>query len=492
MRSISIMYDSLNRNMLSPYGNTETITPNFQRLARHSVKFDTFYAGSLPCMPARRELHTGRYNFLHRSWGPIEPFDISAFQLLSANGVYTHFISDHAHYWQEGGLTYHNRYSSYEFIRGQEGDLCVGDSHGYGGTMDLHRQDGINRKKFVKEEDFPHARCYKSALEFLERNKDNGNWHLHLEFFDPHEPFTVPGRFLEMYGLNPDDSQDWPAYDTVAHQQEDESYRLHYCALLTMCDEYLGKLLDYMDANGMWDDTLLTVNTDHGYLLGEHGYYAKNYMPMYEEIARLPFFLWNPAAGNKNRTCGQLAQTIDIAPTLLDYHHVPIPREMQGKSLLPVAASGARIHDFVLFGEFGKHVNITDGRFVYMRAGRNENLNEYTMMPTHIFTPFSVEELKKTDKELTTCFQFTQGVPVMKIPATTANAPDNSCYWYDRHMKYGDLLFDLHIDPCQKTPVCDIGVETEMIGHLIEELKKSDSPIEQYDRLGLQLQRKDV
>ena len=69
MRVIMVMFDSLNRNMLNPYGGNLAATPNFNRLAEHSVTFDNCYAGSLPCMPARRELHTGRYNFLHRSWG---------------------------------------------------------------------------------------------------------------------------------------------------------------------------------------------------------------------------------------------------------------------------------------------------------------------------------------------------------------------------------------------------------------------------------------
>lgn len=89
MRAIMVMYDSLNRSYLQPYGAEESDTPNFSRLARHAVCFTRNYANSLPCMPARRELHTGRYNFLHRSWGPLEPFDDSMPELLKQSGVYT-------------------------------------------------------------------------------------------------------------------------------------------------------------------------------------------------------------------------------------------------------------------------------------------------------------------------------------------------------------------------------------------------------------------
>jgi len=75
MKAIMVMFDSLNRHMLPPCGWNRVHAPNFTRLASRSVTFDNSYAGSMPCMPACREMHTGRYNFLHRSWGPLEPFE---------------------------------------------------------------------------------------------------------------------------------------------------------------------------------------------------------------------------------------------------------------------------------------------------------------------------------------------------------------------------------------------------------------------------------
>lgn len=122
MRTIFVLFDSLVRNALECYGGSSIYTPNFKRFAERSITFDQHYTGSLPCMPARRDLHTGRLNFLHRSWGPLEPFDRSFSEALQAAGVYTHLVSDHYHYWEDGGSTYHNRYSSWEFIRGQEWD----------------------------------------------------------------------------------------------------------------------------------------------------------------------------------------------------------------------------------------------------------------------------------------------------------------------------------------------------------------------------------
>lgn len=179
-----------------PYGCDWVHAPNFTRLAERSVTFDNAYVGSMPCMPARRELHTGRYNFLHRAWGPLESFDDSMLELLEEAGIYTHLISDHYHCWEDGGATYHTRYSSWEIERGQEGDPWIGQvaeltipEHigGRGGPMG--RQDWVNRAYMQDESNQPQPRTFARNVEFLRRNAKEDNWFLQLETFDPHEPF---------------------------------------------------------------------------------------------------------------------------------------------------------------------------------------------------------------------------------------------------------------------------------------------------------------
>ena len=123
MRAIMVMYDSLRRDLLPCYNeDTPLDLPNFKRLAERSVVFDKSYVCSMPCMPARRELHTGRANFLHRSWGPIEPWDDSMPEILDKAGIHSRLATDHYHYIQDGGATYCGRYSSWACYRGQESD----------------------------------------------------------------------------------------------------------------------------------------------------------------------------------------------------------------------------------------------------------------------------------------------------------------------------------------------------------------------------------
>ncbi len=488
MRAITIMYDSLNRKYLPCYGDVKTIAPNFKRLEEYTVIFDSFYVGSLPCMPARRELHTGRYNFMHRCWGPLEPFDDSMPAILGKHGIYSHCVTDHAHYWQEGGSTYLTKFSSCEMIRGQEGDFWIGKTKGFTHNIDLHRQDMVNRTEMIPEENHPHYKTFRAGMKFLEDNVDNDNWYLHIEYFDPHEPYFVPDKYKKLYSEE-EIEYDWPLYGEVEQNaKEVNEAGMNYRAVLSMCDNYLGKILDFMDEHDMWKDTMLIVNTDHGYMLGEHGFFGKNYQPNYEEIVHTPFFLWNPEIGLAGERRKELAQTIDIAPTILDYFHIDKPKDMLGNSLLPIIKNHQRIHNYILFGYFGKHVNITDGHYVYMRAGRSANeglLNNYTLLPLHMFEPFSIEELEGTEKVLVEKFGFTKGAPVMKIPASGRTSPKNTCYMFEEHMKYGDILFDLDKDPEQIHPLKDNEVERKMTEAMKKLMDENEAPIELYKRLGL-------
>lgn len=486
MRAIMLMFDTLNRRMLSPYGCDWTITPNFQRLAEHTVTFDNCYIGSMPCMPARRELHTGRYNFLHRSWGPLEPFDDSMPEMLKNAGIYTHMISDHQHYWEDGGATYHNRYNSWEFVRGQEGDRWkaqVEDPEIPEHLGRMWRQDVVNRQYFDVEEKQPMAQVFQLGMEFLDKNRDSDNWFLHWECFDPHEPFFTQKNYKDLY---PHDYGgpffDWPEYGFVKEPPDAVQHlRYQYAALLSMCDHYLGKFLDYMDEYDMWKDTMVIVNTDHGFLLGEHDRWAKCCHPWYNEKAHVPFFMWDPRhpelAGQRRKS---LVQNIDVPETLLNFFGQEPTADMLGHDLEQTMVDDTPVREYALFGLHGGQVNITDGRYVYMRDYVPENvpLYNYTLMPTHMRCMFSVEEMKAA--EMGPSFSFTKGVPTMRICAQEDKTGDTTIKF-----SLGTNLYDLENDPFQNHPISDCKVENRLIQALIDLMQQNDAPAEQYTRLGL-------
>ncbi|MEZ4710999.1 MAG: sulfatase [Caldilineaceae bacterium] len=494
MKAIMVMFDTLNRHMLPPYGCEWTHAPNFQRLAQRTVTFDNSYVGSMPCMPARRELHTGRYNFLHRSWGPLEPFDDSMPELLKNSGVYTHLVTDHQHYFEDGGAGYHERYNSWEFLRGQEGDAWIGRVADPDApetltklppgmpswVSNLRRQDWVNRAYITDESMMPQAQTFARGLEFIEANHQQDNWFLQLETFDPHEPFFTPQKYKDLYPHAYDGPHfDWPPYARVQETPEQVDHmRYEYAALLSMCDAYLGKVLDLMDELNLWEDTMLIVNTDHGFLLGEHDWWAKMVQPLYQEVAHTPLFIWDPRCRRQGERCDALVQTIDLAPTLLEFFGVARPADMQGVPLRDAIAHNAPTREAALFGGHGCHVNVTDGRYVYMRApAREENtpLYEYTLMPTHMRAPFAPAEFQET--ELVEPFSFMKDCRVMKIPARG---------WAGRsYFQFGTLLYDVTADPRQEQPLNDPLVEQRMIEHLVRLMRANEAPVEQYERLGL-------
>lgn len=497
MKTVFVLLDSLNRNAMSCYGDTSVYTPNFSRFAQRCITFDNHYVGSLPCMPARRDLHTGRLNFLHRSWGPLEPFDDSFPELLKQGGTYSHIITDHHHYFADGGATYHPRYSSWELVRGQaidrwkaevNADLSELRSHFH--PMQHNRINYmINRQYMIEEEQYSGPQTFALGQEFLKKNHTEDNWFLQLECFDPHEPFHAPERFRERYPSSyKGPILDWPLYKKVEESPEEiAEMRANYSALVTMCDEYFGQVLDFFDANNLWQDTCLILTTDHGFLLGEHDWWAKNRMPVYDEIAHIPLMIFHPdyadQGGSRRKA---LTQSIDLMPTILSLHEKECPPDVIGQSLIPLLAGDYDFRKAAIFGYFGAACNVTDGRYVYHRYPETlgtEGLYEYTLMPTRMPSRMPISDL--VDATLTDTFSFTKGAPLLKCKPQSNEAGQAV---ESVGLTYEDTvtrLFDLQTDPRQAQPITNHDAETRLVQEMTQLMRQADAPTEMFERFNL-------
>lgn len=493
MRVIQVMFDTLSKDYLPNYGNDWIIAPNFQRLEQHCCRFEEFYGGSMPCMPARRELHTGQYNFLHRSWGPLEPFDFSAIEALKQHGIYTHLCSDHSHYWEDGGATYHNRFNTWEGFRGQEGDRWMPHDGSMKEVIPPRSplsKEGIsvnqhyaNMQKQQEEKDYSSVKTFTSGIDFIKNHIEKDNWFLQIETFDPHEPYEVPQCYRDLYGLKDAPTFNWGTYQEInseEHKEELSLIRKEYASLITMCDNYLGKVLDVMDQFDMWNDTVLIVNTDHGFLLGEHEFIGKNFPPMYEELIHLPFFLHVPQV-NPQIITKPICQTIDIPATLLDIFQIDQPKDMQGKSLLPLLHGETQQHDDILFGVFGSYVCYYDGTYMLMKAPQTSDnlpLYQYTLMPTKAREFIEKEYLNEMCLESTD--SYSHKMPICKIPS----GPVMMCGYERKSIQ--DLIFNHQQDSKQKFPINDKALYTTLCKKLTKKLIQVQAPDEQYIRLGLE------
>ncbi|WP_049823076.1 sulfatase [Thermobaculum terrenum] len=297
MNCIFITVDSLNRHFLRAYGGKvemEVRTPNIDRLAARAAVFERHFAGSLPCMPARREFFAGVQEFLWRPWGPMEPFDEPLARVARRGGVVPQLVTDHYHYFQHGSHGYYEDYMGYELIRGHEYDTWRTTPRRPDPNFlrqilaDQPEDTGfLNRAAYARnvagfrtEEDFFPAKVFSRAAEWLRENGQQQPWLLVIDSFDVHEPFHCPEPYASMYtDEDPTDPELilWPRYGRVDEgssrltDRQLAFVRAQYAGKLTMVDRWLGVLLDEMDRQGLWANTLLILTTDHGHFLGEHG-----------------------------------------------------------------------------------------------------------------------------------------------------------------------------------------------------------------------------
>ncbi|MCC9604984.1 sulfatase [Blastopirellula sp. JC732] len=111
-------------------------------------------------------------------------------------------------------------------------------------------------------------------------------------------------------------------------------YMRNYLCTVKAVDENVGRLLKYLDDNGLAENTVVVYSSDQGFYLGEHGWYDKRWM--FEESFRMPLIIRWPGVAKPGSAPEQLVQNIDYAPTFLEMAGEPIPAEIQGRSLVPI------------------------------------------------------------------------------------------------------------------------------------------------------------
>ena len=263
--------------------------------------------------------------------------------------------------------------------------------------------------------------------------------------------------------------------------------RDRYEALVARCDRELGRLLDCLDREDLWDDTVVILTTDHGLLLGEKEFLGKNRPPFFNEVARIPLIIAAPEAlrGEGPVRVGGLTQTTDLMPTFLDLFDIGIPESVGGASLLP-CLTGAKpgAHDAVLFGQFGAAINFTDGRhsyFLYPVEGMADELYQYTLMPTHMRSFF--ERIEFEGAEVVDDLAWARGFPVWRLRMR----PDAKANMVSRYplLDARDALYDLDADPGQTRPLDDPATARACRDRIAVLLKENDAPAEMFARFGL-------
>jgi arylsulfatase A-like enzyme len=241
--------------------------------------------------------------------------------------------------------------------------------------------------------------------------------------------------------------------------------RSQFAGKTTMVDRWFGRVLDVLDRTDGWEDTVVVVTTDHGELLGEHGYVMKNYMPVYDEIANTPLFVWHPEA-DLDRV-DALTSAVDVYATLLEAAGAEIPAHTHGRSLLPLLRGEREDHrEYALYGYFGADGCVTDGRYTYFHPGDPEaEVDIYsTMQMRGKQGAAAVDSIPHAADA------------VWRYPAGTGSRQVDE-----------PTLYDTETDPGQTENLASEASEQaeRMRGLLTEGLRELGAPESQFERLGL-------
>ena len=210
MNVIFILCDTLVRDKLSPYHKNQgpygrIRTPNLERLAKKSVTFANHWLNSAPCMPARRDLFSGRIEFPWRSWGPRESFDPDWTLTLRQSQVLSGMFTDHANLFDVGAGNYHHFFDFYQFIRGHFNDHQQTPEELSPGRKGLTRNLYKKERQKIGHPDQTFVSQNLGAVTTWLDNYSAGSspFFLYVDEFDPHWPLDPPEPYRSMY-LPPD------------------------------------------------------------------------------------------------------------------------------------------------------------------------------------------------------------------------------------------------------------------------------------------------
>ena len=395
MKVVFALFDSLNRLALQPYGGRAAATPNLRppRPARRDL-FDATTSAACRCMPARRDMQTGRLYFLHRSWGPLEPFD-NAFPELLQRGRDLHrpdlrplpLLAATAAPPTTPATTPSSSSAvrksypwkamvqpPWERLREEYHALQFSDQRAQPTIPQQHRQPRAHGARTTT----PSRRCAASTprFEFLEyatapptagsctsRPSTRTSRSMRRSASSSSLPRPRRGPIL-----------DWPRYGRA----DKLPYRMRRrCAPTTapcvaLCDPLARPPARLCSTTTICGATPRYSSTsDHGYLLGEHDFGPRTVCTCYEEISPYPACSFTTRASpGQDGTRRQRTDPDDRPDARLSSTcsaSSPQPR-CEGLSLLPVAGArpGACARR-ALFGYFGGAVNLTDGRYTYFR-----------------------------------------------------------------------------------------------------------------------------
>ncbi len=353
-----IMSDDHASHAMSCYGSRINETPHLDRIADGGMIFQNCFCVNSICTPSRANILTGLHSHLNGVKTLSDPLDgreRNVAKMLQSDGYQTAMIGKwhlgHGgnadptgfDYWnvlpgqgayhdpvmiEESGRTQHEGYTtdvitdfSLDWLQNRDRDkpfflMCHHKAP--------HRPWDSDEKlhHMYADEDVPMPDNFFDDY----ANRSNAAKNAKMRVFGHMNERDLK---IEKFGPPPEGLSD----EELANWQY-QRYIKEYLRCVASIDNNVGRMLDYLDDDGVADDTMVIYTSDQGFFLGDHGWYDKRFM--YEESLRMPFIVRYPRAIGAGSSTHAMALNIDFAETWLDYAGISIPDDMQGTSLRPI------------------------------------------------------------------------------------------------------------------------------------------------------------
>ncbi|HEX7326423.1 MAG TPA: sulfatase/phosphatase domain-containing protein [Rhodanobacteraceae bacterium] len=361
-----ILAEGMPTAALSCYGSKLVQTPNIDRIAREGMLFHNAFCTNALCAPSRSTFISGKYS-CHTGVNTNG----------SANGLQKppHFLPGQETFplllRRQGYQTAQaGKWHVIGTNPGQQGFDAFLYKKGWGGPYydpDGYLENsspGSVTEKSVVRNGYMTDVFTEYTLDAMQRMAKSGKPFLMMfSPFNDHRPFTPPHRFENLYrgrhwpesntfwddyshrataakmahmriGFMPDyhAPQTWP--EPERQEWNYQQFMSHFMATLHALDEDVGKVLDYLDQSGLAENTIVMFSSDHGFFLGDHGWFDKRFM--YEQAIRVPWVVRWPGRVKPGTSSDAWTINIDNAPTTVALAGLPVPAEMQGRSIVPL------------------------------------------------------------------------------------------------------------------------------------------------------------
>lgn len=348
-----IVTDDMN-NDLNCYGHTEVHSPHIDALARRGMRFDNAHCQVTVCNPSRVSMLSG-----------LRPDKTKVYTLLETTRSHLgdwvmlpEYFKKNGYFSAGIGKLYH---TGEGFVDPRSWDVEVpefGKRPPQDQIIKWADPDGpgehTNDWSWLKtpDEETPDGIMARKAVELMEEKVAAGKpFFMGVGFRRPHAPFAAPRKYFDLYPVESVElpqpvppgyyetilpaAINYPAPDQPLTDLEQRELIAAYHACISFVDAQVGVLLEAVQRLGLWENTVIVFVSDHGYHLGDHGGMWHK-LSLFEESTRVPLIIYSPEMKAAGEATSQLAELIDLYPTLVALAGLP-PREgLDGVSLAPV------------------------------------------------------------------------------------------------------------------------------------------------------------